>query len=724
VPLPTPILDDRSYQQLRDELVRRVPVYAPEWTDHNASDPGIALLELFAFLGENLLFRFNQIPESTYLEFLRLLDVPLRPAVPSRALVELTTKTPAGELVELASELKAGALSFETRTELHAWPVGLVAVARAASPLPETEEAQAFAARALDALELADDEEAVFYVNRLVPADPSAPDAQPVDFRAAVDGTLWAAVVGADAAPAAKQAQLALLRDGILNVGFVPDEPVDSAAEVDPCDGLGTSPRSRPLTWQISTGRIEGETPRYRTLAVVGDTTAGLSRQGVVRLRLPRELANMGDFPPPDPDLGGTGDLPPELEDADTAGKVLFWLRAFREDRSLLGRVLWVGANVTESEQTRRAAPEFLGTGTGDADQSYPLVHRPVIDGTLVVEVEGAPDRWEAWTPIDGFHGAGEDDNVYVVDLDAGLVRFGNGVRGRAPQIGQRIRATAYRYGGGRVGNAAAGAISKLEGPATVKARNPLAARGGADSESVAEALERVPAVLRQRDRAVTSGDFRELALVTPGAGVGRAECLARFHPRTRITDAAGVVSVVVWPREDPQRPNAPIPDRTLLRAVCEWLDARRLVTTELYVIPPTYRRVAVSVGLAVKPGFGVEAVRRWVELAVRQYLAPLPPFGPDGGGWPLGRRVHGPELEAAALQVEGVEFLEGLLVASLAPDGVTWVEGPVQLALDEVPELAELTVVAGTPLPPGESIPAPEPERRPIPVPTIKDVC
>src|SRR5207244_3949928 len=202
------------------------------------------------------------------------------------------------------------------------------------------------------------------------------------------------------------------------------------------------------------------------------------------------------------------------------------------------------------------------------------------------------PDRWQPWTSVDGFHASGEDDRVYVVDLEAGVVKFGNGVRGRTPQIGQRIRATGYRYGGGAVGNVAAGAISKIDGPVTAKVQNPLAAAGGADGEAIADALERVPA--------------------------------------------------------------------------------------ELYVIPPTYRKVSVAVGVAVKPGFGVEAVRRWVELAIRQYLAPLPPFGPDGGGWPLGRRVHGPELEAAALQVEGVEFLQGLRVASLGPDGVTWVEGSV----------------------------------------------
>src|SRR5687768_18071940 len=101
--IPAPILDDRSYQQLRDELVRRVPVYTAEWTNHNASDPGITLIELFAFLGENLLFRFNQIPELTKLAFLNLLQIPLRAASPARAMVEMVTEKPEGVLVPIGS---------------------------------------------------------------------------------------------------------------------------------------------------------------------------------------------------------------------------------------------------------------------------------------------------------------------------------------------------------------------------------------------------------------------------------------------------------------------------------------------------------------------------------------------------------------------------------------------------------------------------------------------
>src|SRR2546430_2592171 len=133
MPLPTLILDDRSYQQLRDELVRRIPVYAPEWTDHNASDPGIALIELFAFLGENLLFRFNQIPEATKLGFLKLLDIPLRPATVARAMVSLTTTETNGPLVAQGATARAGKVAFETLDEVCAWPVLVRPMAKVAS---------------------------------------------------------------------------------------------------------------------------------------------------------------------------------------------------------------------------------------------------------------------------------------------------------------------------------------------------------------------------------------------------------------------------------------------------------------------------------------------------------------------------------------------------------------------------------------------------------------
>ncbi len=724
MPLPTPILDDRSYQQLRDELVRRIPVYTREWTDHNPADPGITLIELFAFLGENLLFRFNQIPEATRLAFLRLLGIPLRPAQAARGLLRVTTDHPAGVLLAAGSPASAGAVPFETLTEVKVWPLSCVAVAKANAPAPEPgTEVHDFAVAAADAAELRDaDETPAWYRPRTVPEDPMRPGAAPVDFHDTADGMLWVAVL---AEPDVTDP--AALAGGVLNLGVALDEDVLSLDDGEKCPGAGGGGTQGPDTlWEVSTGRLDAEgQPLFQRLDVEGDTTRGLTRTGVVRLGLPADATAVGDFDTVgDPDLRGTRGLPPELEDEEQAARVLFWVRAFRRNPSdrPLPRVVWLDANATEVVQSRKARPQFLGVGTGQPYQEFRLAHRPVMEGSLVVEVEEA-GLFKPWEAVPGFEASSESDRHLVVDLEAGVVKTGSGLAGRVPQIGERVRALEYRYGGGPEGNVPAKALSRLDDHPSLRAYNPLPPRGGAPAETVLQALERVPAEIRRKDRAVTSSDFRELAHLPD---VGRAEVLPLFHPPSRSSDAAGVVSVVVWPRVDRKRPGAPMPDRTLLQQVCAFLDERRLVTTELWVIPPSYRRIAVSVGVEVKPGYGIEAVRHWVELVVRQYLAPLPPYGPEGAGWPLGRAVLSRELEAAVLQVEGVRFLGGDVgLAEWDPAAGAW--GPraeVALSPWEVVELASVTVVEGAPLEPGAQLGPPAADKVPVPIPTLKEEC
>jgi hypothetical protein len=688
------------------------------------SDPGIALLELFAFLGENLLYRFNQIPETARLEFLQLLQVPLRPAQPARALVVVTADTLAAPLVPTDSELRAGPVAFTVATEVRALPLEARAVAKAKTLPPgpdDNSDVHEFFQRAVDAIGgIADDETLVCYKNAEV--DPAG-DGAPVDFGTAVDGALWLACLAVGkSTPEAVRTALATHAEAplVANIGFVPDPEAPTAADdIMPCPGTEQGRGGPAVEWQIASGKLEAGQPLYRSLRVLADTTRGLTQAGVIRLALPRDLAELGPYQLDDPELAGTGQFPPALDDETTA-RVVFWLRAFRPDDSRIGKVAYVGLNAAEAVQLRPARAEYLGTGTGQPHQRGALVHKPVLSGSLTLEVE--EDGWRPWLEVDGFHHSNEGDRHYMLDAEAGEIRFGDGVHGLAPQIGQRIRARVYQYGGGIDGNVAASAISRVIGVTGVKVKNPFPASGGAAGESIAEALDRIPGELRRRDRAVTAGDFAELARMTPGADIGRAECLPRFYPRTRRSNTPGVVSVVVWPREDRKHPDAPTPDRATLRSVCAYLDRRRLVTTELFVIPPTYRKIAVSVGLQVQPGHGIETVRRWVELALRQYLAPLPPYGPTGQGWPLGRRVHGPELEAAALQVEGVEYLESLEVAGW--DGKAWSPGTVELALDEVPELVEITVVHGHGRPPGETLKPPVPAGPVVPIPMIREEC
>ena len=79
MPLQAPNLDDRNFDQLVDEAKERVKRSCPSWTDLTPGDPGVTLLEVFAFLTETMIYRLNRIPEKAYIEFLRLIGVKLQP---------------------------------------------------------------------------------------------------------------------------------------------------------------------------------------------------------------------------------------------------------------------------------------------------------------------------------------------------------------------------------------------------------------------------------------------------------------------------------------------------------------------------------------------------------------------------------------------------------------------------------------------------------------------
>lgn len=755
MPLIVPVLDDRGFEQLRKELVDRIRVFNPEWTDHNRSDPAITLLELFAYLGEGLQFRFNQVPEATRLAFLRLLDVPLLPARPATALVRCQVKAPGGVAVYGGDQVRAGKTVFTVRHDAALWPLDCVAVARQRLLQEETAAAlQQFVEGldpelhtavqgAIDALAAAQPaggpglQMVAPYRNAVLEPDASSP---PVDFANTVDGCVWVAVLKDydDPAAPADVLQLAPGRNVALSLGFAPAPEFPTLDQVEACPGPGGR-RGPALEWRASVAALKADgTPRYLPLRVAADTSAGMTQEGVIRLELPADLAQLG-VPAAPEELAGSGEFPPVLDEA-RAGKLWFWLRAWRGDGSRIGSVALLALNALAVEQSVAGAAELLGSGNGQPGQQFQLANVPVLpDGQhpvrLQVEESGV---WTDWTRREDLDASDALDRHFVVDAEAGTVAFGE----RFPQIGERVRVLGYRHGGGAAGNVPANAIVKfgdLAGPPPlppmvrpdggVKLANPLPGRGGVDGETLEAALRRIPGELRRRGRAVTSGDFRELALMTPGVELGRAECLPLFHAPDRSSPRAGVVSVMVWPARDAVHPNAPLPDRYQLRRVCEWLDTKRLVTTELYVIPPTYRRLAIALAVKVKDGYGLDAVRDWVELILRQYLAPLPPYGPEGEGWPLGRRVLDRELEGVAMQVEGVEYVEGLRLAGWQGNGSQgggWQEqGAVAMAPWEVPEVAAIAVV-------DDQTPVPDPARGieppltapAVPVPVFREEC
>lgn len=129
--LNVPNLDSRTYDQLVAEAQRRILRFTPDWTDFNPSDPGVTLVELFAWLTEITLYQLNQVPDLTYVKFLDLIGLQQDPAAPAVAEVTFTpTARTTGVVVPARSQLSATGptglpLVFETDQALALLPYQL-----------------------------------------------------------------------------------------------------------------------------------------------------------------------------------------------------------------------------------------------------------------------------------------------------------------------------------------------------------------------------------------------------------------------------------------------------------------------------------------------------------------------------------------------------------------------------------------------------------------------
>ena len=99
--LPAPNLDDRRFQDLVDDAKRLIQRRCPEWTDHNVSDPGVTLIEAFAMMVDQLLYRLNRVPDRNYVKFLDLIGVKLFPANAATANVTFWLSAPQPATVEI-----------------------------------------------------------------------------------------------------------------------------------------------------------------------------------------------------------------------------------------------------------------------------------------------------------------------------------------------------------------------------------------------------------------------------------------------------------------------------------------------------------------------------------------------------------------------------------------------------------------------------------------------
>lgn len=176
--------------------------------------------------------------------------------------------------------------------------------------------------------------------------------------------------------------------------------------------------------------------------------------------------------------------------------------------------------------------------------------------------------------------------------------------------------------------------------------------------ETLDQAVIRARKDMKTVTRAVTSGDYETLALGTPNVKVKRAKAIPRYHPNMD-REVPGIVTMVVIP-DEPGPPG--LPGIEFFDEVYRHLGQKRLLTTELFVIPPVYVEVSVEAKVVIKPGYLCSTVIENVNAGLNNFLHPLS-GGSDGGGWPFGRPVYLSEIYEVIDRAPGVDYVNTVLL-------------------------------------------------------------
>ena len=739
MPLELPNIDDRRYQQLVDELLARVPVHTPEWTNFNNSDPGVTLVQLYAFLTENLLYRANLIPERNRLKFLQLLRMPLATATAARGLVAINNKSGALDtktIIPSGMEVRAGNVSFRTELGLDVLPVETaVFFKRPLEPVPPDIR----------------DYYRLLYASyqQQMPLELKLYNTVALDYSMVnqvdlnndtVDRSLWIAIL----ARKNDKDKIDQVRSSIagrtLTLGLV---PTLDASQVQLVPG-GQAQSSDLLVFELP--RITGDIlrdsngrpiPAYRQLEARTEVNV-LTTPGVVQLTLPtaKELGVWQDI---DPLEAGVGELPPMLEDSALSNRIITWLRV-RVTGGAKARVLWVDINATPVSQRERIVSERLADGDGTPDQTRRLSRSPVLKGSVEVITQAGTNQLR-WTEIDDLLAAQpevpvvdarnaptaasqsiprkqEEVNVFQVDHEAGILTFGDGLHGCRLPFNASVF-VSYEFCQGAAGNVAPMAINNApQLPSGFTVSNPVRTWGGANAETVNDGEKQIKRFLQHRDRLVSVEDFESIAWRTPGIDIGRIDVLPAFHPDFVPNEPGaipGVVTVMAIPRFDPDQPDAPRANKLFLNSLCRYLEPRRLVTTELVVCGSVYKSIWISIGIDVAAKFSVAEVIEAVKQRLRQFLSPIPTdpnnigyaaqshllFDPAADpaicGWPLRRAVSARVLLAETARVAGVTSVnDNVLLA----EGLGDAKSVIEMNGLELPRILGISVVAGEPLP------------------------
>ncbi|MEM6253154.1 MAG: putative baseplate assembly protein [Cyanobacteria bacterium P01_D01_bin.156] len=698
--LPNSNLDDRTFKDLVEECLLRVPRYCPEWTNHNPSDPGITMVELFGWLTDQMMMRFNQVPRRNYVAFLELLGIRLQPPAPAHTPITFYLAASLPEPYEISGAVEVAterteideAIVFSTDRPL---TIGLPHIHH----LLTAETAEAVPNVLQDRLS----------VRWTRQADGQWRGSEQEIFNSTPQtGNSFYLVLAPEQS----------LEGNVIALNF----------EGETATPTGIRPEMPPRRWEAWNG--------YRWVPVLlqesDDETRGFSfyntgsdsdiQRGEVVLHLPQQF--------------------PVTDFASYRGR---WVRCVCIEATAgvaaytsSPRLLSVGARsiggTIDASQCTLIRDELLGESNGQPGQQFQLQSKPVLprEESEILSVILPNGIQQDWQEVNDFADSGPEDWHYTIDSLSGMVQFGPLIRepgqlktatrvrsqqqtngtnvltatpqllerqyGAVPPRGAVLTMRAYRTGGGQRGNVQPHTLRVIKSavPYVASVINHRAAYHGADAESLDDAVVRVPRLLRTRDRAVTPEDFETLAIEGSQGAVARSMC-----PKA-INHQPGMVAVMVVPQANVAGIDAAMgiaPDAfdltpTLTQQVTQYLDERRPLGVQVKLMAPDYVGVSVKTEVAIDPAYGSpeaqQAILHDLQVALYRFLNPLV-GGRKGDGWPFGTAVHPSDIITLLQGVTGVRYLGAVMLYEVRRQGDDWVR---QLAPENVVKPGPLGLV------------------------------
>ena len=284
------------------------------------------------------------------------------------------------------------------------------------------------------------------------------------------------------------------------------------------------------------------------------------------------------------------------------------------------------------------------------------------------------------WTPVSDLLNCKPDDRNFVVEIESdgiAQLRFGDGTNGMRPTSGTQFD-VIYRVGNGRAGNIGADTLGHIvtDAAAVARVRNPLPARGGTEAESMETARRRAPQAFRTQARAVTPADY--------SAAAQSYQDIQRAATTLRWTGSWRTVFVTA-----DRQGGLPV-DRLYEEALREHIEPYRMAGHDVEIDAPRYIPLEIAMEVCATPDY----FRGHVKAALLAlFSSGLRPDGHRGVFHPdnfsFGQPVYLSRLYAAAHGVEGVQSVQITQFQRMGtPDPKPLDDGKLTFARLEIPQL------------------------------------